>query len=79
MERAKVRFCWLWNRAEFKLNGFSVIFSRFEGVRACWRQGWKLEVRFWDALPGKSSSEIISGADQQCQFFLGFTDRAIRR
>lgn len=46
------------------------------GVRACWGQGWKFEVRFWDALPGKSFSEIISGTAQQCQLF---SDKTIRR
>jgi len=73
--------CWCpLNRAEFKLNGFCVILSVIQSLLgpslkaglSCW---WKGGVG--DAPPAKSSSDEISGTDQQCQLLFGFNDKAI--
>ena len=78
MGQSKVCFCWLLSRAEFKLNGFSavlLVFSDSEAVRS------KFESSKWgsgDTLPVKSSSEEVSGTDQQCQFFLGLMTKLLQ-
>lgn len=59
MKPSKVCFCWLLNRAKFKLNGFSVIllvFSDSEPIRSKFESLSKL---FMKGGIGHSSSEIF--------------------
>lgn len=78
MKQSKVCFCWLLTRAEFKLNGFSVILLVFGDSECVTSKFESSKWGFGDTLAVKASSEEVLGTGQQCQLFLGFNDKTIK-